>query len=133
MKSLLVLLAVIIALFAVQRLLAGETIKPSDAAQRVASGQAVLIDVREPSEWAATGVAEPAALLTLGDLQGARTQWKPFLEKNHGKELILYCRSGHRAGVAAKLLAKEGWTTANAGGLKDWTAAGLPVRTVKQP
>jgi rhodanese-related sulfurtransferase len=108
-------------------------IAPAEAAKRVADGKAVLIDVREPDEWAETGVAAPAALLPLSDLNGDRKQWKGFLEKNRGKELILYCRSGHRAGVAAKLLADEGFRTANARGFSDWQAAGLPIRKAIEP
>ena len=130
MKIILFALAIIAVLVAVQRLFAGEVISPAEAAGRVASGKAVLIDVREPAEWAATGVAVPAVLLPLSDLQGKRVQWKTFLEKNWGKELILYCRSGHRSGIAAALLAKEGWATTNAGGFKGWSAAGLPVRKI---
>jgi rhodanese-related sulfurtransferase len=106
---------------------------PAEAAKRVADGNAVLIDVRGPDEWAETGVAAPAALLPLSDLTGARKQWKAFLEKNRDKELILYCASGHRAGRAAKRLAKEGFRTANAGGFSDWQAAGLPVRKPEEP
>jgi rhodanese-related sulfurtransferase len=94
------------------------TIAPAEAAQRVADGKAVLIDVREPKEWAETGVAAPAALLPLSDLNGDRKQWKEFLEKNRDKELILYCRSGSRSGRAAKLLAEEGYRTLNAGGFQ---------------
>jgi hypothetical protein len=56
-------------------------VQPAEAAQRVADGNAVLIDVREPDEWAETGVAAPAALLPLSDLDGDRKQWKKFLEK----------------------------------------------------
>jgi len=108
-------------------------VQPAEAAQRVADGNAVLIDVREPDEWAETGVAAPAALLPLSDLDGDRKQWKKFLEKNRDKELVSYCRSGHRAGVAAKLLADEGFRTANAGGFGDWQAAGLPVRKPEEP
>ena len=108
-------------------------IAPAEAAKRVADDKAVLIDVREPDEWSQTGVAAPAALLPLSDLKGDRKQWKGFLEKNSGKELVLYCRSGHRAGSAAKLLAKEGFRTANAGGFSDWKAAGLPVRKPEEP
>jgi len=37
----------------------------------------------------------------------SRRKWKPFLEKNRGKELIFYCLSGARSGSAARLLAKE--------------------------
>jgi rhodanese-related sulfurtransferase len=106
------------------------TIAPAEAAQRVADGKAALIDVREPKEWTETGVAAPAALLPLSDLNGDRKQWKEFLEKNRDKELILYCRTGSRSGRAAKLLAEEGYRTLNAGGFQDWQAAGLPTRKV---
>jgi rhodanese-related sulfurtransferase len=109
------------------------TITPAEAAQHVAAGKAVLIDVREPKEWAETGVAAPAALLALSDLNGDRKQWKEFLEKNRDKELILYCRSGTRSGRAAKLLAEEGYRTLNAGGFHDWQAAGLPTRKLDPP
>jgi len=103
-------------------------IKPVDAAARVKAGDAVLIDVREPDEWAESGVAEPAALLSLSDLRGERKSWKPFLEKNREKTLLLYCRSGNRSGQAAAILAKEGFKTANAGSFSGWKSDGLPVR-----
>jgi len=103
-------------------------IKPVDAAARVKAGDAVLIDVREPDEWAESGVAEPAALLSLSDLRGERKSWKPFLEKNREKTLLLYCRSGNRSGQAAAILAKEGFKTANAGSFRGWKSDGLPVR-----
>ena len=109
------------------------TIAPAEAAQRVADGKAVLIDVREPKEWAETGVAAPATLLPLSDLNGDRKQWKGFLEKNRDKELILYCRTGNRSGRAAKLLAEEGYRTLNAGGFQDWQAAHLPTRKIDAP
>ena len=108
-------------------------IAPAEAAKRAADGQAVLIDVREPKEWAETGVAAPAVLLALSDLTGDRKQWKGFLEKNRDKELILYCRTGNRSGRAAKLLAEEGYRTLNAGGFRDWQAAGLPTRQPDAP
>jgi rhodanese-related sulfurtransferase len=105
-------------------------VAPAEAAQLVAGGHAVLIDVREPDEWA-DGVASPAELLALSDLTGPRQTWKPFLEKNRDRELILYCRSGGRSGRAAQLLASEGFRTANAGGFSDWARAGLPVRKLQ--
>ena len=130
MKVFLLTLLVVAAFLVFSRLARGQTIDAAEAAKRVAGGQAVLVDVREPGEWASTGVAAPAVLLSLSDLQGPRTNWKLFLEENRGKELILYCRSGNRSGIAARILTKEGWTTANAGGFKDWSTAGLPVRSV---
>jgi len=104
------------------------TLTPAEAVARLKAGDAVLIDVREADEWAETGVAEPAVLLALSDLRGTRAQWKPFLEKNHDKTLLLYCRSGNRSGQAAALLAKEGFKVANAGAFKAWESVGLPTR-----
>ena len=127
MKTLL-LLALVVAVFLLLRyLLAGPSITPAEAAARVASGKAVLIDVREPGEWSG-GVAEPALLCSLSDLRGARAQWKSVLEANRGKELILYCASGARSGLAAGVLRKEGFNAVNCGGFGGWRGAGLPVR-----
>ncbi len=106
---------------------------PADAAARVAAGTAVLVDVREPAEWDSTGVVASAHLLPLSDLRGARTQWKAFLDGNRDKELILYCRSGNRSGQAATILAAEGFRVANAGGLREWIAAGQPTRQADAP
>lgn len=110
-----------------------ESLTPAEAAARVARGEAVLIDVREPSEWKDTGVVAQARLLPLSDLKGDRTSWGSFLAENRGKELILYCRTGNRSGQAAKVLAAEGYDVANAGGLRDWLAAEQPTRPADQP
>ena len=107
------------------------TITPKAAAQLVAEGKAVLIDVREPSEWADSGVAAPAVLLAKSDFDGSQKLWKEFLGQTGDKQLILYCRSGKRAGVIAATLAAQGHKVANAGGFKDWESAGLPVRKVE--
>jgi rhodanese-related sulfurtransferase len=128
MKILILIALVFAVLFVTQRMLAGPILTPEEAARRVATGTAILIDVREPSEWR-DGVVKGALLLPLSDLQGDRQQWKPVLAANADKELILYCRSGNRAGIAARLLAGEKFKTANAGGFSAWKSAGQPVRT----
>jgi len=106
-------------------------IAPADAAKRVAEGTAVLVDVREPAEWADTGVVTSATLLAKSDFDGAQTDWKPFLEKNAGKEIILYCRSGNRSGIVAAALAAKGYKVANGGAFKTWADAGQPTRKVE--
>ena len=106
---------------------AADAISPQAAAERVKSGEALLIDVREPAEWK-DGVAAPALLLPLSDLRGDRTKWKAVLEANADKELVLYCRSGNRSGIAAELLEKEGFRVSNAGGFAAWQEAKLPTR-----
>ena len=127
MKTLLILLVVIGVFLLVRQLLAGPSVSPAEAAARVAAGEAILIDVREPDEWA-RGVAEPAMLCSLSDLRGSRSQWKSMLEANRDKELIVYCASGARSGVAAGILRGEGFRVVNAGGFAAWRSAGLPVR-----
>jgi len=119
--------AVLMAVFVAKRLFAGPSLSPGEADKRVATGTAVLIDVREPSEWA-SGVARPAVLLPLSDLTGGRSKWKPFLEQNRDRELIVYCRSGSRSGIAAGILRGEGFKVSNAGSFDSWQSAGLPTR-----
>lgn len=130
MKNLLPLLAAL-ALFS--RLLAADVpaLPPAEAARLVADGKAVLVDVREPSEWTESGVAAPAVLLPKSEFDAGRIGgWKDFLAKVGDREIIVYCRSGKRAGAVGAELAKAGLKVANAGGFKDWQAAGLPVRQV---
>lgn len=126
MKFALLILLVGAALFIAQRALAGEILAPNEAAKRVAAGTAVLIDVREPSEKT-DGVVKGALLLPLSDLRGDRAQWRSALATHGDKELILYCRSGNRSGIAAGILAKEKLRVANAGAFSAWKAASQPV------
>jgi rhodanese-related sulfurtransferase len=129
MKKLLQLLALIlpVAVFAADV----PAISPADAAKLVADGKAVLIDVREPTEWAESGVAAPATLLPKSEFDaGMIGEWKDFLAKTGDKQIITYCRSGRRSGVVAAALAEQGRKVANAGAFKDWQAAGLPTRSV---
>ena len=105
-------------------------LNPQECADRVRAGDALLIDVREPGEWS-RGVAQGAALLPLSDLTGSRAQWGEFLTRAAGKEILVYCASGGRSGMAARILTAEGIRAANTGGLSDWAAAGWPI--VKPP
>ncbi len=131
LQQLLLGLLACIAAFIILRplLFAGRRIAPAVAQQKLQAGEAVLIDVREPGERK-SGVAGPAVLLPGSDLLGERRQWKPFLAANKNKELILYCASGIRSGNAAMILRKEGFKTANLGGLSRWRDIGLPMRKV---
>ena len=108
------------------------TLSPAAAAKLVADGRAVLVDVREPSEWVESGVAAPAVLLPKSEFdEGLIGEWKDFLAKTGDRQIILYCRTGRRSGTVAAALAAKGYKVANAGGFKDWQAAGLPVRSAK--
>lgn len=101
-------------------------IKPEALRAALKAGTAVLVDVREPAEWT-SGTAKNAALLSLSDLRGARQQWGAFLEKNRGKQLLVYCQSGSRSAMAAAQLRREGLKALNAGSLSALERAGWPV------
>jgi rhodanese-related sulfurtransferase len=127
------LLAVIAFVVASVGLSAAEVpkIPAAAAAKLVAEGKAVLVDIREPSEWKETGVAQPAVLLPKSDFDGDKKQWTEFLAKQGDKQVVLYCRSGRRADILGAALQEKGVKVANAGGLKDWKDAGLPTRPVE--
>lgn len=123
-----IILGVVLAVFFIRTMLAARAgASPAEAKAALDAGTAVLVDVREPMEWSA-GVAAPAALLSFSDLRGARKSWRPFLEKNRGKQFFLYCASGARSGSAAALLRREGIAAVNLGGFHRWASAGLPTR-----
>ncbi len=102
-------------------------LSPKEALAAVTAGTAVLVDVREAPEWS-EGVAAPATLLALSDLEGTRAGWRPFLDQERGKRILLYCKAGGRAGKASALLSAEGFDAVNVGGYSDWVASGLPTR-----
>lgn len=90
-----------------------------DAARRAASGEVLLLDVREPDEWA-RGRAPYAVHIPLGTLDPASVP--------RDRPVLTVCRSGGRSGRAAEVLATAGFDVTNvAGGMQDWQAQGLPL------
>ncbi len=82
---------------------------------------AVLLDVREPSEWSA-GRAPHAIHIPLGELT-ARVAELPKVDP-----IYLICRSGRRSAQAASWLLSQGIGAVNvAGGMQAWAAADLPM------
>jgi rhodanese-related sulfurtransferase len=90
-----------------------------EAAARAASGEVLLLDVREPDEWHA-GRAAGAVLVPLGQLDPAAVPTD--------RPVVVVCRSGNRSGTATAVLREAGVDAVNlAGGMRAWAAAGLPV------
>jgi rhodanese-related sulfurtransferase len=87
---------------------------------------AILVDVREDSEWAA-GHAEGAVHLGKGVLERDVEKRFPDLDA----PLVLYCGGGFRSAISAAALVDMGYRNVWSldGGWKGWVAAGLPVRT----
>jgi len=100
------------------------TITPAEAQRRIAAG-AVLIDIRDPDEYARAHIpcARNVPMSRLDRIEGA-------------PEVIFHCRSGMRTAANAETLA--GCTDAPAylleGGLDAWRQAGLECAVdTKQP
>jgi rhodanese-related sulfurtransferase len=94
---------------------------PSEVATWLAHGEILLIDVREPDEFAAMRI--PGALLYPISTFDANAL------PRDGRRLVLQCGSGIRSRTAAQklLLAGHPHATHLAGGIAAWRAAGLKV------
>jgi rhodanese-related sulfurtransferase len=86
--------------------------------------RAVVVDVREPDEFAA-GHVTGAKNVPLEQLEARLTA----AVKNKSVPLLLFCATGSRAQRAVAMARKLGYEQAQAvaGGLKSWKAANLPV------
>jgi rhodanese-related sulfurtransferase len=97
-------------------------VDPAEASRLAAQG-ALLLDVREQSEWDA-GHAAGAVHLPLTEIE-ARAAQLP-----RDRLIVAVCRSGARSLRVAQYLGALGHDVVNlAGGSKAWVAAGLPFVT----
>lgn len=78
------------------------------------TNDAVIVDVREPFEWA-MGTLPDSVLIKLGSLPDKLDGF------DHDRAILLVCRSGNRSGVGAAYLTRRGFSiVANlTGGLVD--------------
>jgi rhodanese-related sulfurtransferase len=94
---------------------------PQQAREMLASGEAQLVDVREPYEWEAGRIAG-ATHIELEHLAGRSG------EVDKGKKVIFQCRVGRRSAMATEAFAASGYDAYNlAGGITAWVDAGLPI------
>jgi rhodanese-related sulfurtransferase len=84
----------------------------------------VIVDVRNPEEWATTGVPPGAALIPLPQFEQRASQELP-----KDKPIYVICNSGNRSRTASESLIKDGYKTVYNidGGIQAWLRAGLPV------
>ncbi|MFK4263844.1 MBL fold metallo-hydrolase [Streptomyces milbemycinicus] len=88
-----------------------------------ADGDAVLLDVREPEEWAA-GHAPGAVLAPMSGL----TAGAPLPQGIQDRALVVICRTGNRSRQAVELLVGRGIDAVDVtGGMGAWAEAGLPM------
>ncbi len=98
-------------------------IGPQEAVMLFNHEDALMLDVREQSEWSDGHIAK-ARHIPLGKLKDRLSE----LEKYKGKPIIAVCRSGNRSGSACGILKKAGFENLHnlAGGMQAWEQAGLP-------
>lgn len=96
-------------------------VTPTEAAAMRDSG-ALVLDVREQSEWVAGHVAG-AMLIPLGELESRMSE----LPKD--KDIVVMCRTGVRSAQGRDTLLKAGFkrVTSMTGGITAWTSGGLPT------
>ena len=99
-------------------------ISVEDTRNKLQSGGAYVIDVREESEWAA------------GHVKGAEHIGRGVLERDiesripdKNAELILYCGGGFRSALSADNLQTMGYknVASMAGGWREWQSKGFPT------
>jgi rhodanese-related sulfurtransferase len=86
------------------------------------AGEAMIIDVREPREYASEHI-EGSALIPLNSLHPGA------LPPHNGKKLVMLCRTGNRSMFACMKIA--GAVSSEVynldGGIRGWMMQGLPV------
>jgi rhodanese-related sulfurtransferase len=103
-------------------------VSPQELLGRVAAADRTLVvlDVRSPEEFVAGHV--PGAVNVPYDQIATR-----LAEVPKDKDVVLYCRSGRRVGIAAQVLAQNGYTRLQhlEGDMPAWVAQGRPTETPK--
>lgn len=99
-------------------------ISAADARKQLAAGDALLVDVREESDWR-EGHAEGATHLSRGVIELEIEEQIPDVKK----PIICYCGGGSRSALVAESLQKMGYENVRsmAAGLRGWKEAGLPM------
>ena len=100
------------------------SLSPAGAVQLMNNEDVVVVDVREPSETAG-GKISKAIQIPVGALKTRIGE----LEKHKDKTVLVYCKTGARAGAACKELGRNGFEKVYtlSGGMAAWQEAHLPI------
>jgi len=99
-------------------------IGPAELAERIGSGSVpVILDVRSPAEFAqghipgAVNIPHTKLSSQLGELEDSKSA-----------EIVVYCQSGRRAGLAAEILREAGFSQLRdlSGHMTAWRAGEFP-------
>jgi sulfur dioxygenase len=101
-------------------------IDPDSAEQHLGDPRTVVIDVREPAELEA-GYLPGAIHIPRGLLEFRIGSYRELADPS--VPVLVYCRSGARAALAAETLQRMGYTNVSSitGGFEAWVAGGKPL------
>jgi len=105
-------------------------ITPAEGAKQIATGDALVVDLRDGAEIAASGKVKGAMAVSRGLLEFRAAPDAPTHDPafRPDRPILLYCGSGGRAALAGKTLHDLGFKDVhNLGAFKDWVAAGGEV------
>lgn len=103
---------------------ANTALTPYDATQKMNEGNAIILDVRNESEYK-TGHLLNSRSMPVNNLAERMHE----IDKFKDKEVVVYCDNGMRSSRAIAKLKKSGFTQlfSLAGGLVAWEKANLPT------
>jgi rhodanese-related sulfurtransferase len=107
-----------------------ENLTPAELAEELASGDAVAVDIREPSETA-DGIIPGAVLAPRGMLEFHADPESPYHlhEFERDRRVILYCAAGSRSALGARAMRELGYRDLAhlEGGFNAWLHEGRPI------
>ena len=111
-------------------------ITPAQAREMIAKGNTLVVDVRDAPEVEKSGKVVGAVHVSRGMLEFRADPDSPYYDKNFAKDktVILYCASGGRSALAAKVLKDMGYDHVyNVGAFKDWAESGGVIERPIEP
>lgn len=105
-------------------------VTPAVAADMMAKGDVLVVDVRDAAEVQASGKVAGAVNVPRGLLEFRADPASASHDKSFDKEktVIVYCASGGRSALSGKTLKDLGYEKVyNLGGFKDWADSGGAV------
>ena len=104
--------------------------------EMMAKGNALVVDVRDAPEVEKSGKVAGAVHVSRGMLEFRADPATPYHDKNFAKDktVILYCASGGRSALGAKVLKDMGYIHVyNLGAFKDWAESNGPIEKPAAP
>ncbi|WP_181708174.1 rhodanese-like domain-containing protein [Chthonobacter rhizosphaerae] len=103
---------------------------PEEAAERMTSGDVLVVDVRDANEVEATGKLKGALNVSRGMLEFRADPESSYYNPEFRKDrtILLHCAAGGRSAMSGKVLKDMGYTDVyNIGGFTDLAACGIEV------